>query len=121
MRKIVLLAALGAMLGGCVTPGAVPVTSPAPLASTAIDDTALRTAWLSFEIAVDGITLLRQSGVIKAGSAKAVKIAIGIERVTLALEAAEHAVAALSKSDYLDALNEARLAIADLRLALKGN
>ena len=39
--------------------------SPAPLAQTVIDDKALMAAWQSFDLALDGIILLRDAGVIK--------------------------------------------------------
>ena len=118
MKKVVcLFAALS--LGACMPIGLN--SAPAPLAATAIDDVALRTAWQGFEVAIQTITLLRQAGVIKAGSPSALKIADGIDRVTAALNAAEHAATVGSTTDYTVALTEARAAIADLRLALKGN
>ncbi len=123
MRRIAaLVAPLALVLAGCgVSLPPVGSTAPAPLSQTVVDDVALRTAWASFEVAVDGITLLRQRGLIVAGSTRARAIASGIDRVTMALQAAEHAVTVGSTKDYSEALREAGLAIAALRAALKGN
>jgi hypothetical protein len=125
-RLIAILAALS--LSACQLPdirigdGGLPsVSSPAPLANTAIDDTALMTAWKSFDIALDAINLLIDAKMIVIGSPKAVKVADGIDRVTQFLTAAESAAAAGSTKDYGVALANAKGAITELRAALKGS
>lgn len=126
MRKILSIA-IALSLSGCTSlvPGesGVPTIpeAPAPLAATAIDDTALMTAWRSFDVALDAIAVLRTQGIIKVGSPKALAIANGIDRALTALQAAEHAAAAGSTTSYLTALAEARLAFTDLRIVIKGN
>jgi hypothetical protein len=105
-------------LAACTSTGGlpgIPTTSPAPFAKTTVDDTALETAWRSFDLALDAIKLMP----IEPGSAKGKAVAAGIRAVLAALTGAENAVAALSTTDYLKALNEAKAAIANLRLVLK--
>lgn len=95
-------------------------SAPAPLAQTAIDDKALSAAWKSFDVALDAINLAIDAKAIQVGSPKATKIADAIDRVTAALTAAESAASAGSSSDYLTAINHARAALDQLRIALKG-
>lgn len=114
--SVLIVAALA--LPACV-PATIPATPPAPLATTTIDDTALETAWRGFDAALDAINLLGDAKVIVPGTPKGKAVAAGIRRVLAALTAAEHAVAAGSASSYATALQEAQLAIADLRAALR--
>jgi hypothetical protein len=124
---------LTAFLAICLTACAVPNYSlggppPVPLAATTIDDSGLSAAWKSFDLALDAIDLLRNSGIIKVGSPKAVRIADGIDAVTAALTAAESAAnAASNPTDYAaalvayrKALSDAKIAMLQLRAALKG-
>lgn len=120
-RFVTILAALS--IGACQIP-AISIggpEAPAPLAQTTIDDTALMTAWKSFDIALDAINMLIDAKQITIGSPKAVKVADGIDRVTAFLTAAESAAAAGSTKDYMVALANAKGAITDLRAALKGS
>ncbi len=120
MNKLLLVGCL--LLASCKVPAGVGLeTAPAPLARTVVDDTALRATWQAFDIALDGIKLMREQNLIVVGSPKALKIADGIERVIAGLEAAEHAVAAGSTTSYLTAMTEIRLAVTELRTAVKGN
>lgn len=130
MKKL-LTAALMLCLAACSLPNmsiGTP-TAPAPLAATTIDDTGLEAAWKSFDVALDAINLLIDVKQITPGSAKAKRIADGIDAVTASLVAAESAVAAASNpSDYLTALVRYKQALADakaaltlLRAALKGS
>lgn len=112
---------LALVLGGCQIDAPSVSVAPAPLAVKVIDDVALRTAVQSFDVALDGIALLRERGLIKVGSPRAVGIAKGINRVSEALVVADHAVKAGSTTSYAEALHEAGLAIQQLRSALKGN
>lgn len=122
MKRLLALAA-ALSLSACTLPqmsiGGAP-QSPAPLAQTTIDDTALMAAWKSFDVALDAINLLIDAKVIKVGSPKAVKIADDIDKVTGFLTAAEAAAAAGSSTDYLVALANVKGAITELRAALKG-
>jgi hypothetical protein len=95
-------------------------TSPAPLAQTVIDDTALSTAWKSFDVALDAINLAIDAKAITPGSARANSIADAIDKVTKFLTAAESAAAAGSATDYKVALANASAAITELRSVLKG-
>lgn len=121
MKKLIV--GLMLVLSACNVgaPSSIPIAAPVPLASKTIDDTALNACWKAFDVALDAIALLREKGVIKVGSPKALAIANGIDRTSAALQAAEHAVAAGSTTNYLTALNEARLALTDIRVAIKGN
>ena len=119
--KLLMVMGTALSLGACAAlPTSIPVAAPAPLAQTVIDDSALDVAWKSFDAALDGINLLIDAKLIKAGSPKANKIADGVDRVTAALTAAESAAAAGSTTSYKVALAEAKSAILYLRAALKG-
>lgn len=121
MKRFLAAFVLTLALCSCTVPN-LALGSPAPLAATAIDDKALSAAWKSFDVALDAINLLIDANQIKVGSPKALAIATGIDRVTAALTAAEHAAAAGSTTSYLSALADVQGAITDLRvaLALKG-
>ena len=98
-----------------------PPVSPAPLAQTTIDDKALETAWKTFDLALDGINIMGDRGLIVPGSPKGKAVAAGIRKVNAALIAAERFAIAGSTTSYNEALTEAGTAIAELRAALKGN
>ena len=124
MKRILIL--LGALtLTACQLPdisiGSGLGQSPAPLAQTVVDDKALSLAWSSFDVALDGINMLADTGYLKPGTPKAIKVADGIDKVTAFLTAAESAAAAGSAKDYNVALANAKGAIVQLRAALKGN
>lgn len=121
MKQLILAAALA--LSACTLPSfsmGTPLASPAPLVQTAIDDTALSTAWKSFDVALDAINLAIDAKAITPGSAKANAIADAIDKVTKFLTAAESAAAAGSATDYKVALANASAAITEMRSALKG-
>lgn len=124
MKRLLTTICVALALTGCTLPsfslGSV-AQSPAPLAQTVIDDKALDAAWRSFDIALDAIDLLIDRKVIVPGSPKAVKIADAIDRVTALLTAAEKAAAAGSTTDYAKALVDAKGALVELRVALKGS
>lgn len=123
MKKSILMA-LALSLSAC---GAIPASvaqSPAPLASTTIDDRALTTAWKSFDAALDAINLAMDAKPSLIGTPGAKRLADAIDAVSATLSAAESAAAAGSATDYgvaiaksKDALTQMRQAIA----ALKGN
>lgn len=122
MRTLLVVIAL--LLNACTLPsfsmGAAPLQSPAPLAQTTIDDTALLTAWKTFDLALDAINLAIDHNLIAIGSPKANAIADAIDKVTKFLTAAESAAAAGSATDYKVALANASAAITEMRSALKG-
>lgn len=129
-RTLILFTALS--VTACQVPSfsmGLPVTPPAPLAATTVDDSALSAAWKAFDIALDGIGMLIDAKIIKPGSPKALRVADGVDAVTAALTSAETAAAAASKpgnyatafAQYKQALAEAKIAIVNLRAALKGS
>jgi hypothetical protein len=120
VKRLILIAAL--MLSACTLPSfslGTP-TSPAPLAQTTVDDTALSAAWKSFDVALDAINLAIDAKLIVIGSSKAIAIADAIDKVTKFLTAAESAAAAGSATDYKVALANASAALVEMRSALKG-
>lgn len=128
MKKLIGLC-IALCLSACATPNlSLTGQTPAPLAATTIDDTGLEAAWKSFDLALDAINLLIDAKQITPGSAKAVRIANGVDAVTASLTAAESAVAAASNPldyptalvTYKQSLADAKAAITLLRAALKG-
>jgi hypothetical protein len=122
MRTLPLAAALA--LSGCApllsALAGVPTQAPAPLERFTVDDSALETAWKSFDLALDAINILGDAGVIVPGSPKGKAVASGIRTVNRSLASAERFAAAGSTTDYRKALDEATAGIADLRSAIKG-
>lgn len=120
-RRLTMLAAgiLLALTPGCAAPPGL-TSAPAPLAATTIDDSGLEAAWRAFDLALDGINMLGDLGVIVPGSPKGKAVASGIRAVNRSLAAAERFAAAGSRRDYKAALTEATAGIDELRAALKG-
>ena len=122
MKKLILMLCAPALLATAACETALPtnvVTSPAPLANTTIDDTALDTAWRSFDLALDAIDLIPES-MLKPGTPRAKAVASAIRKVSAALTAAEHFAAAGSTQSYLQAMSEAKAGVSELRTILKG-
>jgi hypothetical protein len=121
MKKLlIIMCVLVLPLGACAgTVPTVPTQSPAPLAQTTIDDTALETAWKSFDVALDAIDLWKRLKPDIKGTPKAIKIADAVDKVTQFLTAAESAAATGSATNYKVALANAKSAITELRLALQ--
>lgn len=123
MMKRHLIYGLMLLTAACQLPSfsmGTPLASPAPLAQTTIDDTALSTAWKSFDVALDAINIAIDAHLIVVGSPKANAIADAIDKVTKFLTAAESAAAAGSATDYKVALANASAAITEMRSALRG-
>jgi hypothetical protein len=120
MKRFVLSAMAALSLNACTLPSFSLGTAPAPLAQTTLDETALSTAWKSFDVALDAINLAIDARAITPGSPKANRIADAIDKVTKFLTAAESAAAAGSTTDYKVALANASAAITEMRSALKG-
>lgn len=126
MRSLLLIACASMALTACgpgevLSGGSIPVESPAPAATTTIDDSALEMAWKGFDAALDAIALARTAGVLKPGTPKAIKVADGIDKVLAAFKAAEHAAAGLSTQSYAVALDELKAALTDFRSVLRSN
>lgn len=117
MKNILIVATAALSLTACNLP-AIPVTSPAPLAQTTIDDRALVTAWKAFDASLDAINLALDAKPSLIGTPGAVRLANAIDAATAALTAAESAAAAGSATDYAVALAKAKDAYAEMRLAL---
>lgn len=117
MKRLILAACLA--LPAC-TPGSI-VSAPAPLAQTAIDEKGLTLVWTGFNAALDGINILRRTGVIKDGSPTARGLADLIDKTTLALTAASAAQRAGNATSYIAAMSDAQAALTGIRGLLKGN
>lgn len=117
MKKLIFLCALA--LTACAVPATIG-QSPAPLASTSIDDVTLTAAWKAFDVALDAIDLWKAAKPSVKGTPQAIAVANAIDKVTHFLTAAESAAAAGSTTDYGVALANAKSALTELRLALKG-
>ena len=115
MRKLIIALSLG--LAACSTN---PLASPAPLASTTIDEKGLIIALQTFDTLLTAVDKLVAAGVITPGSPTAVKIADAINTAKIALQAASAAQQAGNASSYISAISEAQAAIANINLLIKG-
>ncbi len=126
MKPLILAVGASLALSACA-PGLLaglggPV-APAPLAATTIDDRGLEIAWKAFDLALDGINVLGDFGIIKPGTPEGRAVAKGIRAVNTALATAERAASGLSTTNYAQALEDANTALQGLRdtvTALKG-
>lgn len=123
MKRLIALAALllpaSLTLQACETFPNIGTESPAPLAKTTIDDTALETADKGFDVAIDAITMLTDLGKIVPGTPKAKAIAAAIRKVDSALTVAAAFAEAGHETSYLQALAQAQAGITELRVLLK--
>lgn len=121
MRKLLLapLLALGLLTSGCAGFMADPTAAPAPLEQTVVDERALVLALETFDTALTSVDILIEAGYIKPGSPKALTIAGHIDRAKAALQAASAAQRAGSTASYLEAIGQARTAIAAVKAALR--
>lgn len=119
MKRLGLSLALACavLTAGCgVTTGSLGVgSSPAPLAQTKIDDTALIAADKSFDLFNDAVNLLIDRKVIVPGTPLARNLAYWIRKVDGALQTAYHAAEAGHAATYAEALAEAQLGITELK------
>lgn len=118
MRRLLLAPALavGLILSGCAGLGGFnPGQSPAPLEQTVLDERALILALETFDTALDSVDILIEAGYIVPGSPRALEIAGHIDRAATALRAASAAQRAGSTTSYLEAIQQARAAIAQVR------
>ena len=109
-------------LTGCAGMGGLmngPLGSPpTPLASTQIDDQAVKTSFKAFDLALDAVNALIDAGIIKPGSNSANKIADQIENVKSALNAAADAQRAGQSSSYAEAMGRVRDSFLEIRLLI---
>lgn len=132
MRKpgIIIIAGAALALCACQTAPNVPsapIPVPAVLAPTKVDETALRAAWGSFDVALDAINLWKAAKPAVKGTPKARLIADAIDAVNAALTAAQINADALNAgriadpAGYLKAMADAKIALVNLRAALRSN
>lgn len=111
--------ALSIALAGCQT---VPSPlSPAPLATTAIDEKTLVLALQTFDTLLTAVDRLVAAGVIVPGSARATQIADAIHTAKTAYQVASEAQKVGNSSSYLAAMARATTAIATINNLIKGN
>ena len=121
MRKLFLapLLALGLLTAGCAGFLADPTKAPAPLEQSVVDERALILALETFDTTLTSVDILIEAGYIVPGSPKALEIAGHIDRAKAALAAASAAQRAGSTTSYLEAIEQARAAIALVKAAIK--
>jgi hypothetical protein len=121
MRKFMVAAlaalSLSACAGFATDPG--PITSPAPLTQTAVDEQALTAAYASFDVLLTAIDGLRDVGVLVPCSPKALKVKDLIEKAQRGLNAARDVRAGLSTEDPAAALDSATAAFREIAALLK--
>lgn len=83
-----------------------------------IDVDKLDLAWRGYDAAIDAVNLLIDANVIVRGSAKAKAVADANDRVLRAFQTAENAHAICNSTGYLAALDYAKAALSDLRIAI---
>jgi hypothetical protein len=124
MNRLLLMAMAALSLTACQTPALNDVvTSPAPLAKTAIDDSALEAAWKGHDALQDALNLAMDLKPSLIGTPAARRVADINDAITAALTAAESAAAAGETTNYLVALANAKKALTEMRgaiLLLKG-
>lgn len=116
MRKILVAALAATSLAGCTAMNTG--TSPAPLSKVAIDDRAVRYAFLTLDTLATLADAAIDAKLITPGSAKARAVANGLVRAKAAVNAASHAQRAGSLAAYNAAFDEATAAIAEVKKAL---
>jgi hypothetical protein len=93
---------------------------PATLTRTTIDDAAIRTAFRSFEKTLTIIEAFMDSGLLSPGSPTALRLRAAVLSTQSALNAASAAQRAGSSTSYKAGLEQARIAITNVQLALAG-
>lgn len=128
MRKlaIILSASIAFALPGCVTsPELPPPEEGGPPRAERCDDLgttdskAICTTFAAFDLALDGVALLRESGVLRPGTPKAVEVATIIEEVDALLADASAIQRGIRSGDLNGTLDRATAAIGRLRAALR--
>lgn len=117
--KRLLIGMMALALSAC---SAVPVgieKPPAPLEQTVIDEKGLIAVFSAFDLTLTAVDSLLATGVIVAGSPKAIEIRGYLTRAQDALNAADAARKAGSSSNYIAALGNARSAMLLAGKALK--
>lgn len=97
------------------------VSSPAPLAETAVDEKSLIIALETFDTVLTAVDRLIEAKVIMPGSPRAIQIADVIRDAKVAFQAASAAQRAGNSASYNVAIAQASLAINKINLLIKGN
>lgn len=119
MKKIMIaLAALS--LTSCALVDKI-VSSPAPLAQTAIDEKGLIIALQTFDTVLSAVDRLIAAGVIKPGTPRAIQIADAIQTAKRAYQAASAAQRVGNSAAYSTAIANASAAIGHINLLIKGS
>ncbi len=118
MRKILYAAALALSLPGCAT---LTDTPTAPLAQTHIDEQALTAAYASFDVLLTAIDGLVETGYLKPGTDKALKVKALIQTAQDGLNTARAVREGLSQANPMLALEKAADAFRQITALLTGN
>lgn len=120
MRRLFLALALAVvpLTAGCAILDN-PTSAPAPLEQTVVDEKALVLALETFDTTLTSVDILVDNGYIKPGSARALQIAGYIDTAKRALQTASAAQRAGSTASYLEAIDQARAAIAGVKVLLQ--
>jgi hypothetical protein len=120
LPKIMLAAMAALSLSACSIADRVlaPGSTPAPLAQTKVDETALRAAWGFFDVALDGLNLWMDAKPSVIGTPAAKRIADAVDAVNAFLTTAQIAADAGNSGDYTEAMAKAKVAISDLKAAI---
>ncbi len=96
-----------------------PFHAPAPLEQSVLDEKALVLALETFDTVLTSVDILTDAGYIQPGSTRARQIADAIDRAKGWMQAASAAQRAGSTASYLEALEQARRAIASVKSSLQ--
>lgn len=124
MKRIALLACL--LMAACATTGRLPppdAGGPPPAERCddlgTVDSRAVCTAFAAFDVALDAVAVLRDTGVIRPGTPKAVAVADAIDATDAALADASAIQRGIRSGDLAGTLLRATAAINRLREALR--
>lgn len=109
-RLCIVMMALALCACTTIAPGGID-KPPAPLEQTTIDEKGLIAVFSAFDLTLTAVDSLLATGVIVAGSPKAIEIKGYLTRAQDALNAADAARKAGSSSNYIAALGNARSAM----------
>lgn len=130
MRRFALLLALPIALSGCgfsfttggpLSSGAAAPAAVTPLGNTAIDDRAVRLAWVGYDALLDTVDALVAAKVLVRGTPRALAVKRGVDDALLALEALSAAQRAANQTNYAAAMRDATDAMSRIRQAMRGS
>jgi hypothetical protein len=117
--KRLIIGVMMLVLTACAAVPAGVEKPPAPLQQTVIDEKGLIAAFSAFDLTLTAVDGLVATGVIVAGSPRAIEIKGYLQRAKDGLNAADAARKAGSSSNYVAALENARTALLLLGKAFK--